>query len=183
MRIRCLALSLSLAMILVLTGCAKKETPAVMVLKGYPLDHPKGLIAQSDQQIGVGIDREVFTEGEGSLRISKTEMTAQPTTIRLFETGDLEVEEARLIYQAKLRTEEVEGKVYLEMWCHFPGRGEFFSRGLETPLSGTVDWTILETPFLLKKGEDPDNIRLNLVIDGTGTAWIDDIRLQREPLQ
>ncbi len=183
MRMSCLALSFFLALMLVLTGCAKKEAPRVMVLKGYPLDHPKGLLTQSDEQIAVSVDREVFAEGEGSLRITKIETSTEPATIRLFETGDVDVEEARLIYEAKLRTEGVEGKVYLEMWCHFPGGGEYFSRGLETPLTGTVDWTTTETPFLLKEGENPDNIRLNLVFDGTGTAWIDDIRLQRTPLQ
>ena len=31
--------------------------------------------------------------------------------------------------------------------------------------------------FFLKEGENPDNIKLNLVINGKGTVWIDDIRL------
>jgi hypothetical protein len=88
-----------------------------------------------------------------------------------------------LIYQAKVRTENVVGKVYLELWCNFPGKGVFFSRGLHTPLTGTTNWTSEETPFLLKKGDNPDNIKLNLVIDGKGTAWIDDIRLIKVPLQ
>jgi len=102
--------------------------------------------------------------------------------IRLFEIGDIDVENARLIYQAKLRTEDVEGKVYLEMWNHFPNKGEFFSRSLQNPLTGTTDWVTEETPFFLKKGENPDNVKLNLVIDGKGTVWIDDIRLIKESL-
>jgi hypothetical protein len=40
-----------------------------------------------------------------------------------------------------------------------------------------------ETPFFLKKGENPDNVKLNLVINGKGTAWIDDIRVLKGPLQ
>jgi hypothetical protein len=36
-----------------------------------------------------------------------------------------------------------------------------------------------ETPFFLKKGENPNNVKLNLVIDGKGMVWIDDIRLFR----
>jgi hypothetical protein len=114
----------------------------------------------------------------GSLRIE----AAKPITIRLFETGGINIENARLLYQAKVRTENVQGKVFLEMWCSFPGKGEFFSKGLMNPLTGTVDWTTLETPFLLKGGENPDNIKLNLVIDGQGTVWIDDIRLLKAPL-
>ena len=143
-------------------------------LRRFALDGTEGLITQS----GVAIDKQVSSDGNGSLRIEATE----PTTVRLFETGDIDVENARLIYQARVRTENVEGQIYLEMWCHFPGKGEFFSKGLTTPLTGTAAWTMVETPFFLKKGENPDNVKLNLVIDGKGTAWIDDIRLLKGPL-
>jgi hypothetical protein len=141
----------------------------VTEIRQYPLDNTEGLITQS----GVGIDKIISSDGNGSLRIEATE----PTTIRLFETGDMDVENTRLIYQAEVRTENVEGKVYLEMWCRFSGKGEFFSRGLMTPLTGTTNWTNLETPFLLKKGENPDNIKLNLVTTGKGMVWIDDVCL------
>jgi hypothetical protein len=103
--------------------------------------------------------------------------------VRLYETGDISIDNARLTYQAKLRTASVEGQVYLEMWCHFPGKGEFFSRALHAPLTGTTAWTSQETPFFLKKGDDPDNIKLNLVINGKGTVWIDELRLIKGPLQ
>jgi len=141
-------------------------------LKHFSLDSMDGIITQS----GVEIDKEISSDGNGSLRIEATE----PVTVRLFETGDIDIEDARLIYQARVRTENVEGHVYLEMWCHFPGRGEFFSRGLMTPLTGTTDWATQETPFFLKVGENPDNVKLNLAIDGQGTVWIDDIRLLKE---
>ena len=147
----------------------------VTELRRFALDNTEGLITQS----GVRIDEQISSDGNGSLRIEAME----PTTIRLFETGDIDIENTRLIYQAKVRTENVEGQVYLEMWCHFPGKGEFFSRDLLFPLTGTTDWTIQETPFLLKKGENPDNVKLNLAIDGKGTAWIDDIRLLKAPFK
>jgi hypothetical protein len=41
--------------------------------------------------------------------------------VRLFEVGDIDIENARLIYQARIRTEGVEGQVYLEMGCLFSG--------------------------------------------------------------
>ncbi len=147
----------------------------VTELKSFPLDNTEGLITQTD----VRIDKQISSDGNGSLRIEASE----PTTIRLFEIGDIDIENARLIYQARLRTEDVEGQVYLEMWCHIAGLGEFFSRGLETPLTGTTDWTTEETPFFLKAGENPDNVKLNLVINGKGTVWIDDIRLLKGPLK
>lgn len=149
---------------------------AVIELRHFVLDDTEGLITQS----GVSIDKQISSDGNGSLRIDATEAT----TIRLFETGDIDVESARLIYQAKLRTENVVNLVYLEMWCHFPGEGEFFSRGLtqQKPLTGTTDWTTEEVPFLLREEQNPDNVKLNLVIAGKGTVWIDDIRLLKAPL-
>jgi len=106
-----------------------------------------------------------------------------PTTFKLFETGPIDVDNARLIYKAEVRTDNVKGQAFLEMWCSFPGKGEFFSRGLQNPMSGTNGWTSVETPFFLKKGEKPDNVKLNVVVDGTGTVWIDDIKLMKGPLQ
>jgi hypothetical protein len=135
----------------------------------------EGLITQT----GVQIDKQISSDGNGCLRIDAT----SPATICLFETGNIDIENARLIYQARLRTQDVEGTVYLEMLCHFLSKGEFFSRGLMTPLSGSTDWTTQETPFFLRGGENPDNIKLNLVIDGKGTVWIDDIRLLQGPLK
>jgi hypothetical protein len=174
MDIKNFGLSVFVMLIFIATGCSKPPQP-VTELKRFPIDNLEGVITQS----GVRIDKEVSSDGNGSLRITATE----PTVVRLFELGDIDVEDARLIYQAKVRTEGVEGQVYLEMWCHFPGKGEFFSRGLQTPLTGTTNWTTEETPFFLKKGENPDNVKLNLVINGKGTAWIDDIRLLKAPLQ
>ncbi len=87
----------------------------------------------------------------------------------------------RELYQARIRTEELEGQVYLEMWCQFDGKGDYFSRALHAPITGTSDWTTQQTVFLLRKGENPENIQLNLVIKGRGKAWIDDVRLTRGP--
>ncbi|MBA7669050.1 hypothetical protein ES703_77177 [subsurface metagenome] len=144
-------------------------------LKRFPLDNLDGIITRS----GIRIDKQISSDGNGSLRIEATE----PTTVRLFETGDIDIENARLIYRARLRTEDVEGKAYLEMWCHIAGLGDFFSRGLDRPLTGSTDWVTEETPFFLKAGQNPDNIKLNLVIKGKGTVWIDDIRLLKGPLK
>ena len=157
-----------------LWACAKPSQQAVEI-KHYPIDALDGIITQS----GVQIDKDISKDGKGSLKIG----AAEPTVIRLFETGDIDIQDARLIYQAKVRTEGVQGQVFLEMWCHFPGKGEFFSRGLQSPVSGTTEWTSVETPFFLQKGENPDNVKLNLVINGTGTVWIDDIHLIKGPLQ
>jgi hypothetical protein len=133
----------------------------------------KSIISRS----GVEIDSKAAAKGCLKMVADK------PRVVRLFEISDVAVDNARLIYQARVKTRNVTGKVYLEMWCHFPGKGEYFSRGLQSTLSGTTNWTTEETSFFLKKGEKPDRIKLNLVIDGKGTAWIDDIRLLKAPLK
>jgi hypothetical protein len=161
--------------IFLIFGCAQKQSSSVVELKKFPVDSMEGVITQT----GVEVDNKIMSEGKGSLRIT----AKGPTTVRLFEVHDLDVDNARLIYHAKLRTEGVDGQIYLEMWCHFPGKGEFFSRWLQSPLSGSTGWTTEETPFFLKKGKKPDYVKLNLVINGKGTAWIDDIRLLKGPLK
>jgi hypothetical protein len=173
MAMRHLYVFVLIAFLFMLVACSK-SSKHVEELKRFPIDSMEGIITRG----GVRIDKDISSDGNGSLIITST----KPTVMRLFELGDIDIENARLIYQARVRTENVEGKVYLEMWCHFPGKGEFFSRGLQTPLTGTTEWTTEETPFFLKKGENPDNVKLNLVINGKGTAWIDDIRLLKAPL-
>lgn len=159
--------------VMLFAACPAQQNQTVE-LKRYPLDSLEGIISRT----GVELDPAISSDGKGSIRVA----AAAPLTVRLYETGDIPVDDARLIYQARLRCENVQGQAYLEMWCRFPGKGEFFSRALQAPLSGTAAWSSQETPFFLKKGEDPDEIKLNLVVNGTGTVWIDDIRLIKCPL-
>jgi len=161
-------------MVLSIAGCSKPAAEFTE-LRYFPIDNMEGIMTQSNVQI----DSQISSDGNGSLRITAT----APATVQLFQAGDIDIENATVIYQARARTEDVQGKVYLEMWCSFPGLGEYFSRGLDSALSGTNDWTTIMTPFFLKKGENPDNVKLNLVIEGTGTVWIDDIKLLKSPLK
>ena len=98
------------------------------------------------------------------------------------EVTDVGVEHATLIYQASLQSANLDGKAFLEMWVRIPGKGEFFSRGLDRPITGTMSWMTVATPFLLQAGQKPDLIRLNLVVQGKGRVWIDVVHLMREPL-
>lgn len=103
-------------------------------------------------------------------------------TVRLFELTVPDVDQCRLTYRAKLMSQGLTGRAYLEMWCRLPGRGEFFSRGLDQTVSGTVDWSSYETPFYLKKGQRADLLKLNLVIEGAGRVGIRDVEVIRTPL-
>ena len=103
-------------------------------------------------------------------------------TLRLFEVENPSVEQCVVTYRAKLKTENLTGQAYLEMWCRFPGKGEFFSRGLNHAVTGSNDWGSCETPFFLKKGEKPNLIKLNLVVKGAGKVWVKDVELLKSPL-
>src|SRR5262249_35298859 len=140
-------------------GTAGKET--TMLKKFSPADKTISLDLKPD---------------EGGWRIESKEK--EKRTIRLFELTDPRVEDCTVSYRARLKTDKLEGKAYLEMWCRVKGK-EYFSRGLHNTASGTTDWSSYETPFFLKKGERPDLIRVNLVIEGKGTVWIKDVEVLR----
>lgn len=164
-----------LGILFLLVSCSQQPAGDAKVVKRYPIEGKPNVLTTSN----VDMDLQITSDGNGALRITLDD----PQTIRLYETGDIDVENARLLYSAKLRTENLDGQAYLEMWCHFAGKGDFFSRALHDPLTGTTDWTTQETPFFLKTGENPDNVKLNVVINGKGTVWVDDIQLVRGPLQ
>ena len=171
MKKRSLALVVSLAM----SACTSRQPPASPVeLKHFSLDSLEGVRATT----GVSFDPQMSTDGKGSLRID----TSQPLTLPLFEVNDLSIANAALLYQASLQSQNLDGKAYLEMWLRFPGKGEFFSRGLDRPITGTMSWMTSTIPFFLQAGQKPDLIRLNLVVAGKGRVWIDDVRLLRQPL-
>ena len=129
--------------------------------------------------IGTTIQTEskIKTEGKGSIRIT----TKYPTTVRLGEVSGLDVENAKLLYTAKVKS-ELDGAAFLEMWAHVGG-GQYFSRGMNDTVKGKSDWKSIQTPFIFQKGQNPDKVILNLVINGKGTVWIDDVVLSKAPLK
>jgi len=122
-------------------------------------------------------DTKVKVEGKGSIKIT----TAWPTIICLGEVKGLNIENAKLLYKAKVKA-DLTGSAFLEMWCHVAG-GQYFSKGMNSTVGGKEDWKQIETPFLLQAGQKPEKVTLNLVINGTGTLWIDDIVLSKEALK
>jgi hypothetical protein len=143
---------------------------------GRPSETPKPLRAFTTTDPTISKDVTLAADNAWAVDCKKTQ------TIRLFEFQPSELDKCMVLYRAKLKTESLDGQAYLEMWCRFPGKGEFFSRGLENTVSGSNDWASYETPFFLKKGEKPDLIKLNLVVKGTGKLWVKDVELVKGPL-
>lgn len=139
----------------------------------YPLDSLDEVLTTALPGATIAFDAAESDEGGGSLRIT----AEQPVTVALVETGDLDIDDATLFYRAKLKTQDLDGRAYLEMWCTFPDLGQYFSRGLDQPVEGTTDWVSTQTPFFVGAGQNPDNVRLNVVVEGTGTVWVDQLEL------
>lgn len=134
---------------------------------------------------GVEIDRQVTSDGNGSLAVA----TQEPVTIALFNLSENDFDNTRLVYRARLRTEDVKasgdarGIAYIELKALFPDGEELVSRGPRVPPSGTTDWTTAETILYVDKGGSPEQVELNLVVGGSGKAWIDDVVLESRPLR
>ncbi|HXJ86816.1 MAG TPA: hypothetical protein VMS18_08385 [Candidatus Binatia bacterium] len=160
--------------LLVTAGCTQQPLAAPVELKHFALDSLEGVRAVS----GVTFDQQTSSDGKGSVRVDAN----APMTVPLFEVTDVSVDNAALIYQASVQSQNLDGKAFLEMWVRIPGKGEFFSRGLDRPLTGSMSWMTVATPFFLQAGQKPDLVRLNLVVQGKGKVWIDDVRLMRAPL-
>lgn len=154
------------ALLTLVTGLARAEE-----LKKLNLDDASiiGTTIQTDTW--------VKAEGKGSIKIT----TQWATTICLGEVHRVDVENAKLVYKARVKS-DLDGTAFLEMWAHVGG-GQYFSRGKNDVVSQKTDWKIIQTPFLFQKGQRPEKVTLNLVINGKGTVWIDDIVLSKEPLQ
>jgi hypothetical protein len=141
------------------------------VLKHYPVNNLNEVVSQS----GIQLDKTVSGDGNGSIKIE----AAGPVVIQLYNIDDVHVDNVQLIYEAKIKSEGLNGQAYLEMWCVFKDKGEYFSRGFDSIISGTTNWKTIRTVFNLKKGEMPDQIKLNVVIYGVGKIWVDDIHLSK----
>jgi len=108
---------------------------------------------------------------------------AEAQTVRLFDVEDPQVENCMVSYRADLKSDAVQGRGYLEMWCRIPGRGEFFSKGFHNALKGTNDWASYEIPFYLKRGQRPDLLKLNLTLEGRGRVWVKNIVVSYVPFR
>jgi len=133
------------------------------------------VLVEENAQVLAEYDPQVSSDGGGALRIE----AEGPTLIDLatVEGAGENRSFRQLLYQAKLRTEDVTGPVFLVMQA---GIAEVPMPviGIDTALTGTNDWTPIET----YAGNPQDTYHkatttLQLEIRGSGTVWVDDLRL------
>jgi hypothetical protein len=140
-------------------------------LKHFSIDNLNGIVSQS----GIQLDKTISSDAKGSIKIA----ASGPVAVPLYNIIDVRIDDTQLIYEAKIKSESLSGQAYLEMWCIFKDKGEFYSRGFDSAIAGTTDWRTIKTVFLLRKNEMPDQIKLNVIVNGVGTVWIDDIHLSK----
>jgi hypothetical protein len=121
-----------------------------------------------------------LTVEEDAWRIEFTEARI----VDLFEMEQPEIDKAELTFRAQLRTENAQGRVYLEMRCRFPGGEQSVAREpADQGATGTADWSPHEARLRLKPGQRPDQIMMSLAGQGAGIVWVKDVELLRTPLK
>ncbi len=152
---------------------AAAGTASAQYLRRIPLDNHATLGTT------VATDTLFRTEGGASIRVR----TRWPTVVNIGEETRIPVDGVLLVFQAKLMARALDGTAYLEMWCQFADGSRYFARGVDSTVSGSVDWTPVQTVFRLEPGQRPIRVTLNLVVNGTGTVWIDEARLRARDLR
>lgn len=103
-------------------------------------------------------------------------------TVSLYEVKDPPVQQCILTYRAKAKPEEVVGRAFLEMVCRFPKQGEHRARGLESAVTGSDEWTAMETQVYLAAGQKPEHLTLNVVLQGPGKVRVRDVEVLATPV-
>lgn len=174
-------LTMAIAAALLSAACGEGSRPEAAM--------PAGPVELAHFPIGAGqvppgsaatFDPDVSRDGGGSLRIE----TSEGGRLRLYELDDLGPMQGQVTLTGFLRSRGLRGKAMLELRCQ-PGEGdEAFVRGLRRSAAGDSDWTAQEIrfsdPALCR---DPVLIQINLLIQGSGTVWVDDLRLWSVPLE
>ena len=124
----------------------------------------------------ISSDHEVKSEGKGSLKIS----TKWPTVVCIGEVKDLTLDNSKLVYKAKVKS-DFKGEIFLEMWA-FVGGQKYFSKGVKSKIKNSSDWKEIDTPFIFQKDQNPEKIVLNIVVNGEGTLWVDDVVLSKNKI-
>lgn len=123
-------------------------------------------------------DPDVSQDGNGSLRVT----TAEGGILRLYQLDDLGIVRGQIALTGFLRSRGLEGLAMLELRCQ-PAEGDAaFVRGVPRAVSADSDWRAQDIrfsdPALCR---DPVSIQINLWIQGSGTVWVDHLRLSSVP--
>lgn len=171
MRTKTVIAALALVLLAALAGCKDKAPGKPSDIEYYPCDSMDKVVTTDL----IAFDQGFSSDGKGSLKVT----VEQPATVRIFEVAAPGVESAKYIYRAKVNMKDLLGDVSLQMVIHFKNGGEV--NAYQT-VKGEGAWTPMEVFGIVQKGQKPDMVKLNILINGTGTCWVDDVHLVQQPL-
>ena len=145
-------------------------------IAAWSVDDMSGMTSDVARAGGV-IDHNVSYDGNGSLRLDLT----TPQLVNLYKVwgNEEDLSFRQLLYEAKVKTEHASGPVFLVMQAGVSGApgGGMPVIGLDKSISGTNDWTTLQ----IWAGNGGNVVHfgttLQIEIRGTGTIWVDDVKL------
>ena len=172
-------------LLLCLTACGEDGGPdaaarpparEAVEIAHYPLS-ADAVLAGADAVF----DRDVSQDGGGSLRVVTG---GEGGRLRLYRVDDIGPIEGSLLYTGFLKSDGLTGSAFLELWCHPAEGNPAFVRGVARRVAGTSDWKPQELGFRSPDTcKDPASVELNVVIQGAGTVWIDNLRLWDVPVE
>ena len=157
-------------------GAPRRSLRAPVQIAHYPLS--AGAVPSGADAV---FDRDVSQDGGGSLRVVTGE---QGGRLRLYRLDDVPPIEGALLYTGFLKSQDLEGLAFFELWCHPVQGNPAFVRSIPRRVAGTSDWKPQELSFSRPETcHNPSSVELNVVIQGAGTVWIDNLRLWDVPVE
>jgi len=161
-------------LLLSLTGC-KKQKPLIV-------DFPINSLNRVMSKYNLKMDNEISYDGLGSIRVESEDTT----TAYLFVLRDIPVKRAKIVWEAYCKSKDLKGEAFLEMGVQIQrnhGKDiETFLNRSEDDISGTTDWQKIEVEFMVLDNK-VNVVQLNLIIEGVGTIWIDQVRFTATPIK
>ena len=179
--------NLALAMTIALASCGGEPVSESATEAGSPASTTKAVeIAHFPISVGAVpagadavFDPGVSQDGGGSLRVD----TQQGGRLRLYALDGIGDVQGRLVYTGFRKSRDLRGAAFFEMWCRPASGDPAFVRGVNRRVEGTSDWKPTEIGFSRPDlCSNPVSVELNVVVDGSGTVWIDDLRLWSVPV-
>lgn len=118
------------------------------------------------------LDKEVKFQGENSICVKAD----SPCRVTVAEFDGIQKQNFTLHSSAMVKTDLAPGAFIFEIVVKFNG-GFYYSRALDQRIVGKKDWQKVSTDFFFKEGQSPEKVYVNLIIEGSGKVWIDDISL------
>jgi hypothetical protein len=147
------------------------------LLAHFPVDDASEL-SHDIHRVDAAMDYDSSSDGNGSLRIDASGPTTFVELAKVHGNGE-DLSFRQLVYQARVRTQDAVGPVFLVMQAGVTGapEGSMPVVGREGAITGTHDWTTLEVHAGNGAGVRHLTTTLQLEIHGGGTVWVDDLRL------